>query len=181
MKLMFEKGGHRTWLAIVGTTMIVLLTAFVMVQQSTRLAANDAPLALNQAVRARLDNRYSPDAAVLTQPSNLSDLAPFAILTDSKLNVEASSTPAGKAMILPPSGSFAYTKAHGQNRFTWQPSPGLRIATIITSYQGGSQYIVTGQSLGEAQSRIQVYTALMVLAGLGVIIWATLALAWHQK
>lgn len=177
----FKQPDTRIWLAVVGSALIVLGTAYVLVQQSNRLGAYDQPVALNQIVRHRLDNGVSSTAAVLTQPASLRDNYPFAIITDSKLQVQASSTLSGTITLLPPKGTFDYAKAHGQDRFTWQPTPGVRVATIITSYKNGSQYVLTGQSLKEAEYRIAIFTALVFLGMLAVLTWATVVLSWQRR
>src|SRR6185312_10336453 len=79
-------------------------------------------------------------------------LAPYMVAYD------ASGHPiAGNGMLdgslanLPP-GVFAYTAAHGEDRFTWQPRPGLRQAVVLVSSSNGG-FIMAGRSLRDVETR----------------------------
>jgi hypothetical protein len=48
-----------------------------------------------------------------------------------------------------------YAKKHRENRITWQPEAGTRIATIIFHYEGQNPgYVVSGRSLRETENKI---------------------------
>ena len=151
-----------------------------MVQQSTRLTANDAPVAKAQQVKQLLEGGASPADAVPTQKIDLKkDNNVFVTVTDAQQHILASSALLGGKTPLPPAGVFKYAKAHGADTLTWQPADDVRIASHTLAYKGG--YIVTGQSLDPAEDRIDTYGLLALAAWLAVIIWASLVLLLGKK
>lgn len=167
----------RLWLAIVGVATLVLGASYTMAQQSTRLAADDQPLAIAQTVKQQLDNGMRATDVVPTlkiDPSTNSSV--FVIVTDSAKHVLASSAALDGQPPLPPAGTFSYTVAHSSDHFTWQPASGVRLATRMLSYgtAPNSGFIITGQSLAPAEDHIATYGLLALAAWLAVLAWTTL-------
>jgi hypothetical protein len=51
-------------------------------------------------------------------------------------------------------GVFDYVRQHDQDRITWQPEPGVRIATVVAGYTGSqSGFVLAGRSLREVEKR----------------------------
>jgi hypothetical protein len=175
MKELWARLQVRLWLAIVGSATLVLGASYAMAQQSTRLSADDLPLATAQIAKHELNNGANPSDVV---PSTKTDLANdstvFVIVTDKSQNVVASSAQLNGKTSLPPSGVFDYAKSHGIDHFTWQPASNARLATQVLSYKDG--FIISGQSLKQAESRIETYTALAAASWVAVIGWVTLTL-----
>jgi hypothetical protein len=169
----------RTWLAIAGAATLIIGVSYVMVQQSTRLSANDAPLALAQYIKNGLENGASPNDLV---PASSIDLRNnnnlFAVVTDGSQDVLASSAKLDDKNPLPPKGVFIYTKSHGSDNFTWQPAAKVRLATYVLSYgqAPNNGFIVTGQSLNQYEKRIQTYTWLALAAWTAALAWTFMAL-----
>jgi hypothetical protein len=47
-----------------------------------------------------------------------------------------------------------YVRTHGQDRVTWQPEPGVRIAAVVVRYQGAQPgFVLAGRSLREVEVR----------------------------
>jgi hypothetical protein len=47
-----------------------------------------------------------------------------------------------------------YVRSHGEDRVSWQPEPGVRIAAVIIRYQGAqSGFVLAGRSLREVEVR----------------------------
>jgi hypothetical protein len=170
-----EKSHIRTFLAVMGTATIILGTAYTMVQQSTRLSANDIPLSLSQSVKNELDSGSSANDVITTQMVNVANNNnPFVIITDDSKHVLASTATLNGKTPLPPAGVFTYTDAHGTDHFTWQPADNVRLATRVVTYGTKNQdagFIITGQSLSPYEERINVYGELALAAW-----FATLAL-----
>src|SRR5947209_4143384 len=83
---------NRLLAAIVGTATLVIGASYTMVQQSTRLAADDQPLASAQTIKIELENGAAPNDTVPAQSINLrGNNNVFAIVTDSTRHVLASS------------------------------------------------------------------------------------------
>jgi len=74
-----------------------------------------------------------------------------------------------------PQGVLAYTKAHQQDRLTWEPQAGVRIAAVVMYYHGLNQtgYILVGRSLREIEKREQMLTV-QVVAGWLITLFASL-------
>jgi hypothetical protein len=54
----------------------------------------------------------------------------------------------------PPSGVFDYARLHGENRVTWQPEPGTRIALVVKPMPGISGwFIAAGRNMREVEKR----------------------------
>jgi hypothetical protein len=175
MKELWGRVHFRLWLAIMGTATLILGAAYAMVQQSTRLAADDLPLATAQTVKQEINNGANPVDVIPAIKTDLAnDSIPFVIVTDNSQHVLASSAQLNGKTPLPPSGVFDYTKSHGTDHFTWQPANNARLATRVLSYKDG--FIITGQSLNQAENRINDYTALAVASWVAVLGWTTLTL-----
>jgi hypothetical protein len=179
MKGIWAKPQGRAWLAIVGSSTLVLAAAYVMAQQSTRLAADDLPLATAQTVQQELNKGLSPSDVIPTTKTDLSsDAATFVIVTDNSQHVLASSAQLNGKTPLPPEGVFKYTNANNTDHFTWQPAGNARLATRVLSWGNGSNggYIIAGQSLKQSENRIDEYTALSAAAWIALVGWSSLVL-----
>lgn len=169
----------RLWLALVGVATLVLGASYAMVQQSTRLSADDLPLTTAQVAKQELQSGSNASDIVPTLKTNLeSDTSVFMIITDSSKHIIASSANLEGKTPLPPNGVFNYTATQGTDHFTWQPESGVRLATRVLKYGNGSSggFIITGQSLKPYEDRISTYTALAAAAWLAVIAWSYLLL-----
>jgi hypothetical protein len=58
-----------------------------------------------------------------------------------------------------PDGVLDYVRRHGEDRITWQPEPGVRIATVVTRYSSArSGFVLVGRSMREVEKRIDQIT-----------------------
>ena len=77
-------------------------------------------------------------------------------------------------------GVFGSMARNGEARFTWQPAPGVRAATVITSFDGSSKgFVLAGRSLREVEQledHIFAVVALGLAGGLVVTLAATVAI-----
>lgn len=187
MKNPFANPWFRVWLAILGTVTLVLGAAYAMVQQSTRLSADDLPLSTAQTARQELQSASNAKDVVPTIKTDLtSSTGVFVIVTDDTEHVVASSATLYGQTPLPPRGVFTFTQQHGTDHFTWEPAPGVRLATRVVKYTSGtdSGYIITGQSLKPFEDRIATYTWIAGAAWLAVVAWTYLLLilpVWRVK
>lgn len=168
------------WLAITGAATLVLIGSYAMVQQSTRLGANDIPTVQAQAIEQSLKQGAPPEEILADKTIDLGNgaLAPFAIITDDSYHVLAASAVLSGKTPLPPAGVFSYTKSHLNDNITWQPQAGVRLATHVTTYNApsGSGFIITGQSLTPFEDRVSTFTAIAVLSWIGVMAWTSFVL-----
>ncbi len=185
MKEALSKSHIRIFLAVLGTATLVLGASYTMVQQSTRLSANDIPLSLSQTISNELDSGSSPNDVIASQMVNLaSNTNPFIIITDDSKHVLASTAHLNGQTPLPPAGVFSYTDAHGSDHFTWQPADNVRLATRVVAYGTKGKdagFIITGQSLKPYEDRIQVYGELALIAWFAVLAWNFLVLLLSER
>jgi hypothetical protein len=169
----------RIWLAIVGVATLILGTSYAMVQQSTRLSADDLPLTTAQVAKQELQSGSNASDVVPTLKTDLkNDTSVFMIITDNTKHVIASSAVLDGQTPLPPSGVFSFTAAHGSDHFSWQPQTGVRLAARVEKYGKSPDdgFIITGQSLKPFEDRIATYTWLALAGWLAVLAWSYLLL-----
>lgn len=179
MRELLRESRVRLWLALVGTASILILTAYTFVQQSTRLTANDLPVATAQTIRHELEHGASPADVVPAVKTDLrSDSTVFVTVTDGAEHILANSANLDGGSSLPPAGTFAYTKDHGSDHFTWQPKDNVRLATYLLPYGSSPNdgFIITGQSLKQAEDRTSTYGWLALAGWLAVVAWVSLIL-----
>ncbi len=171
----------RTWLAVVGAISLTLGACYAMVQQSNRLTADDLPLSTSQTVQKALAGGADPNDVVPSGKIDLSsDSNVFVIITDSSKHILASSANLNGKSPLPPSGVFDYTNAHSTDHFTWQPAKNVRLATRVVTYKNAnsSGYIITGQSLKQAEDRISTFGILATVTWIAAVAWASAFILW---
>ncbi len=142
----------RTWLpfAVVVTAFCAL--AYVVVQQSLRMGANDPQIQMAEDAAAALDKGAGVDAVVPKQAVEFSSSpAPFLDIYD------ASGKPVGGNGLLNgqlpvyPVGALQAARQTGENRVSWQPQANVRIASVAVPYKDG--YVLAGRSLREVEQR----------------------------
>lgn len=169
----------RLWLALVGVATLVLGASYAMVQQSTRLSADDLPLTTAQVAKQELQAGSNASDIVPVLKTDLkNDTSVFMIITDSSKHVLASSAVLNGRTPLPPNGVFSFTNIHGTDHFTWEPQNDVRVATRVERFgkSPDNGFIITGQSLKPFEDRISTYTALSLAAWLAVLAWSYLLL-----
>jgi uncharacterized protein YacL len=66
----------------------------------------------------------------------------------------------------------------GENRITWQPREGVRIAAVIVSYQNG--FVLAGRNLREVEIRETQVTQFAGLAWILAIIASLVVIAFSE-
>nr|AIA12457.1 Unknown Function [uncultured bacterium] len=177
MNKLLGSAHFRIWLAITGVATLVLGASYAMVQQSTRLSADDLPLTTVQVAKQELQSGSNAKDVVPTLKTDLaSNTSVFMIITDNSKHVLASSAVLNGRTPLPPNGVFSFTSTHGTDHFTWEPQEGVRVATRVEKYgkSPNDGFIITGQSLKPFEDRISAYTWLALAAWLAVLAWSYL-------
>ena len=164
----------KIWLTIAALSFIFILFTYIEVQQVLRIGANELPLQIAEDYAATLANSVPPASIV---PNGVIDVAksltPFVIIFDDKGTPVASSVQLNGKTPIPPAGVFEYARAHGKNRLTWEPQPGIRIAAIIIHYttsQTSGGFVLGGKSLREIENRDKNAFRLALLAWLGTLL-----------
>ena len=154
----------RIWLPIAVALTAVMGLSYLAVQQSYRNGLDDPQLQLATDGAARLDAGGSPEG-ILTSPTVDADtsLAPFVIVFGSGDEVLASSATLAGGTPKPPAGVLAAARTSGTNRVTWQPQPGVRIASVSVASHDG-RVVLAGRNMRAVESRIDDLAKITALA-----------------
>jgi hypothetical protein len=150
MKTIFQI--FKKWLPLAIATAGLCGLVYLTVQQSLRMGANDPQIQLAEDAASSLNAGASVESVVPSTKVEIADsLAPFMIVFDDSGNVQASSATLHGAVPVYPSGVLDYTRQKGQDRVTWQPEVGVRMATVVVGYKNG--FVMAGRSLREVENR----------------------------
>lgn len=172
-----------SWLPL-GVAIVVLAgTAFLLVQQGLRQAANDPQIQVAHGVAQDLGRGADPSA--MFPPGTVDVVTTFdpylVVYASSGQPVAGTAQLGGKAPTVPV-GVLKASEARGENRVTWEPKPGVRVAAVIVPYQGegGTSYVLVGRSLKETEQRQQDALRL-ALIGMAIALVASWVLVYVAK
>lgn len=159
-------------LAILATALAGLV--YLAVQQEGRWLANEPQVQLAEDAAARLDAGGRPgDQVGPTTVDIARSLAPFVVVHGTAGNVLATD---GELDGLPPAlpaGVLASARANGTDIVTWQPRPGVRLATVTVPWNGGT--VTAGRSLRLVEDHASELELVIAAAWLATL--AALAIA----
>ena len=159
----------KKWLPLAIATAGLCALVYLTVQQSLRMGANDPQIQMAEDAAAQLNAGASVEAVIPSAKVEIAEsLAPFMIVFDKSGNVLASSATLHGAVPAYPAGVLDYVRQKGQDRVTWQPEAGVRMATVVAPYKNG--FVMAGRSLTEVEKRESQVESLSGLAMLGI--WA---------
>jgi hypothetical protein len=149
----------RRSIALAAVSTIICLLVYVAVQQSLRTGANDPQIQMaEEAVRA-LERGDAIDKVVPAGTVEIErSLAPFLVIYDADGHAIAGSGALHGRPAAPPPGVFAYVRQNGEERVTWQPEPGVRLAAVVRSTPTKpAAFVLAARSLREVEKR-EAYT-----------------------
>ncbi len=163
-----------SWLRIVrwwlpGALVLTIACGFtyVAVQQVYRQGADDPQIQMAADAAARLDAGADAASVVPSETVDVAQsLAVFVIVYSADDAPVASSARLDGATPTPPTGVLEAARTKGENRVTWQPQPGVRIASVEVAAADG-RVVLAGRSLREAEARVDRLTQMAGLAWLG--------------
>ena len=123
---------------------------YFVVQQDIRIGANDPQIQMAEDTALAL-NRHEYMNFVQHSIDISQSLSPFLMTFD--MNGISKSSQAifhNQTPTVPP-GVFKYVLLHGEDRFTWQPGDGVRIAAVVTKYNDG--FVLSGRNIREVEKR----------------------------
>lgn len=141
------------WIAIAAVlTSILFSTIYLVAQQTLRQNANDPQIQLAEDSTTSFSRGGMPSIIGDANKTDVAtSLAPFLMIYDNNRQLVAASVILdGNTPVLPP-GVLANTTSGHENRLTWQPRGGVRIAAVVVKYKNG--YILAGRSLREVDIR----------------------------
>jgi hypothetical protein len=145
----------RHWIPLAVAITALCGLVYLVVQQELRQTANDPQIQIAEDAALAMENgapvnsRLPADKVAIEK-----SLSPFVIVFDDRGEVIASSaTLHGGTPQLPP-GILDYVRTHGEDRVTWQPEPGVRIAAVVVRFTGAQPgFVLAGRSLREVEIR----------------------------
>jgi hypothetical protein len=157
--------------AVVAGTVLALLFS-VAVQQDLRQSANDPQIQLAEDLAADLTTGTDPHTAAPAKKVDIAgSLAPFIIVFDEAGTPTVSSAQLGGRVPVVPSGVLEYVRQHGEERLTWEPRPGVRIAAVLVRYGGPRPgFVLAGRSLREVERREDALRNYVAMAWLGMVL-----------
>jgi hypothetical protein len=157
------------WLPLAIATAGLCALVYLTVQQSLRMGANDPQIQMAEDAASQLNAGSSVESVLpSTKVEIANSLAPFVIVFDQSGKVLASSATLHGTVPAYPVGVLDYVRKNGQDRVTWQPEAGVRMATVVVPYKYG--FVMSGRSLTEVEKRESQVESLSGLALL--CIWA---------
>jgi hypothetical protein len=160
------------WLPFAGLATALCLLIYLAVQQVGRQTANDPQIQIAREAKAAFASGQSVNAVIPAAQIELaSSISPFISAVADDGTVIASSGRLHGQLRTVPKGVLSNVRSDGEESVTWQPEPGVRMATVVTRNPGSSGgFIVVGRSLAETESRIERIGSLLLAGWVGTLI-----------
>lgn len=161
-------GMIKIWLPMAVISAGLCGLVYLSVQQSLRMGANDPQIQMAEDAANQLNAGTQVESVIPAGKVEIStSLAPFLIIFDESGKVIASSAVLHGQIPDYPAGVLDYTKQNGEDRVTWQPEAGVRMATVVMPTLNG--FVMAGRSLREVEIR---ETTVQNICGLALVaIW----------
>ncbi|HET7320440.1 MAG TPA: hypothetical protein VFI84_02535 [Candidatus Saccharimonadales bacterium] len=139
------------WLVVTGVITITFGTLYVGLQQALRLGANDPQMQLAQDTASQLNKGGFPTQVVTGDVDIAHSAAPFTIIYDKSGTPIASSGSLNERVPKIPFGVLKASEGKPYHFVTWQPQPGIRLASVTVAAK--SYYVTSARSLYETEQR----------------------------
>lgn len=142
-----------SWIPLAFGITAICASIYLGIQQNYRQSANDPQI--------QMAEDFSPSNFDASKKIDISkSLAPFIIYYDDKGNLVASQAVLNNNIPNLPNGVLDYVKASGEDRITWQPQSGVRIATVIASFTSSKTngFVLAGRNIREVEARENMLT-----------------------
>jgi hypothetical protein len=154
-----------SWLPLAVALTVACALVYGAGQHQFRSSANDLAIQLAEdgvAALAAGDQPVFPSTQVIDLAKSV---APFVIVFDEQGKVVRGTAVLDGSTPVPPAGVFAYARTNGEDRFTWQPDSGVRLATVVAHNAGtGGGFVLAGSPLREVERRIDDLFGIVVVA-----------------
>ena len=140
------------WLPFFFVITVFSLLIYLVAQQNFRTSANDPQIQMAEDTALALNEGQDISKIVSGQKIDIGkSLVPFLIVYDKTgKEIITSAMLEGQVPKIPVGVLFASTVI-GENRLTWQPAVGVRIAAVVVPFSKG--YVLAGRSLREVEKR----------------------------
>jgi hypothetical protein len=139
----------KQWLPLGIVITALSLCVFIATQQVLRFLANDPQVSLSESFVTFGDREFSLALQSANTIEISQSLLPFVMLFDESEKLTTSTALLDGQYVSIPKGVLDYAKVHGQDRVTWQPKTGVRIALVVTHGKYG--FAAVGRSLSEVE------------------------------
>jgi hypothetical protein len=170
----------RRWLPTAVVVVALSGLVYLSMQQLLRQSANDPQVQMAEDAASALSaGKSATEVVPVNQVEISSSLSPFLmVFEDTGKLVNTNALLDGRVPQYP-TGVFDYVRQRGQDRVTWQPRSGVRLATVATQFNSpnSSGFVVIGRSLRESENRSD-YFLMITLAACLVTLVVTAAINW---
>jgi hypothetical protein len=143
-----------TWIPFAVVITGLCFFTYVAVQQNYRQSANDPQIQIAQDTAAGLGENSDIQLNVNTQKDISKTLSPFLMVWNNDKKLLLSNAQVKGETPTVPDGVFDYTRKNKEDRFTWEPQKGVRIAAVMEYYTGKhTGFVLVGRSLKEVEIR----------------------------
>jgi hypothetical protein len=172
----------KSWLPLAIVTTGLCGLVYLTAQQVLRMNANDPQIQMTEDTAAALEAGSSPaDLLPERQVDIATSLAPFLVIYNDQGIPQISNGRLNGELPELPAGVFGYVKENGEDRITWQPEAGVRVAAVVVLYTGEeSGYVMAGRSLREVEKRVDQLGMIAVVAWLAILIASFLIVAFLE-
>ena len=148
-----------SWLPLSLVATILCVVIYITAQQILRESLNDPQIQMAEDLAAKLSAGNHADSSLFNNSIDISQsLAPFIIIYNDEGKVIVSSGTLNDHFPVIPPGVLKHAKDYGQNKLTWQPQRGVRIAAVVVRYNGPSSgYVLAGRSMKEGERLISKF------------------------
>jgi hypothetical protein len=173
-------------LVLAGISTVIAMTIYVIPLQVLRLGTDDPQVELAGNLTWQLEQGVAPADAVPGGTVEMArSLSPFVAAYDDQGYPLASQARLNGQTPTLPRGVLDFVRQHGEDRFTWKPSQGIRIAAVVQRVDGSHPgFVLAGRSMREEAARqgllIQL-AGLAWIAMLGMVLLGTACLGWFTR
>jgi hypothetical protein len=159
-----------TFCAVAGAVLATVLvgTVYGTAQQIERQGADDAGWRLATQVASELADGRSDTVDALPRVDLEKSLAPFVVVFDETDAAQSGNGYLSGELVRVPDGVLDAARTEGHNHVSWQPSGGLRFATVAV--RSGDSVVLAGQSLAPSESRTADLGILLLAAWAGSLL-----------
>lgn len=163
-------------LGLVAIITMIYGVMYVVIQQGMRQSANDPQIQLAEDTATSLNNGASTYVFTAAPKVDMANsLAPFVMIFDNNKQLQLTTAQLDNSNPVLPPGVLTNTTATNQNRLTWQPRKGVRVAAVVVKSNNG--YVLAGRNLREVEQR-ESNALDQVMIGWLVTVGFLLAWAW---
>ncbi len=147
---------------------VTLALAGIVYQFALRQPANHPQLDVAGAAVARLNAGADPASVLPEKQVEIGSPELYVMVLDTNGSVLATSAHLNGQTVKPPAGVFDYVRAHGDDRITWQPAPGVRSAIVVEAFRGG--FVVAGRTLSDGENLEGSLVRLSIAGWIAIVI-----------